>query len=81
MIWQTRTICVTVAATVPVETKGDVSPLMEFASSIGEMPEDTKNDEQPISTDKQQTAVVDPNPGTYEAFMSSFGSPARWAGR
>jgi hypothetical protein len=26
-------------------------------------------------------AVAEPNPGSFERFMTSFGAPSRWAGR
>lgn len=59
-----------------MEKAGDVNPLLEAANKIGD--ENQQSDEQ---TAQQQPGVVDPQPGTYERFMSSFGSPQRWAGR
>lgn len=71
-MWQTRTLAIAVAATVPVETKGEVSPVMEWAQSIGDPTVAVETDE--------KSTQVDPSPGTYEAFMGSFGAPSRWAG-
>ncbi len=92
-MWQTRTICTFVAATVPVETQGEVSPLLEAAQRIGDPPEDTAerptgaagNGQVRIETDDEgrtrEIADPDPNPGTFERFMGSFGTPQKWAGR
>jgi len=101
LIWQTRTICTFVAATVPVETAGDTSALLEDAQRIGEPPEPSTPDSAVVSGEgaaapvakpgtKTETdeagrtrLVADPdvNPGTFEMFMGSFGTPQRWAGR
>lgn len=70
MIWQTRTLATFVAATVPVDNPGESSPLLEQAQAIGEAPSD-KND---------NADEGNPN-GSFERFMGSFGTPARWAGR
>lgn len=72
-MWQTRTICTFVAATVPVENPTDTNELVEQAKRIG-IP-----DNQPAHDPQQQAA--EPKPGTYETFMSTFGNPMRWAGR
>jgi hypothetical protein len=61
-----------IAATVPVEKAGDVSPLLEAAKQIGE-----KDDDKTAADNTPGENGV----GSYERFMSSFGSPARWAGR
>jgi hypothetical protein len=66
-----------IAATVPVESEGDVNPLLEAARSIGE-----KTDENTTDPDRPTpTPPGENNVGSYERFMLSFGSPARWAGR
>jgi hypothetical protein len=80
MIWQTRTLATFVAATVPVETKGDVSPLMDAALLIG-VNDTAVVDSEDIPTQTQKVRVAEPNVGSYEAFMTSFGAPTRWAGR
>lgn len=72
-MWQTRTICTYVAATVPVD--GD-NPLLESAQHIGDPPDESTDDTKTAGTERPE-----PNPGTFEAFMSSFGSPRKWAGR
>lgn len=73
MTWQTKILATFIAATVPVEKAGDVNPLLEAAQNIGE-----KNDE------KKTVAAKEPGEngiGSYERFMSTFGTPQRWAGR
>lgn len=52
------------------------NPLLDEAQRIGELPDE--------STDEQtrpEPVRSEPNVGSYEGFMSSFGSPQRWAGR
>lgn len=66
-------ICTFVAATVPVEKAGDVNPLLDAAKEIGETPSDN---EQKAAEGPDENSI-----GSYERFMSSFGSPTRWAGR
>jgi len=61
-----------VAATVPVESAGSGSPLLQQAQRIG-LP-----DEEPEQ--QKKASVIDPQRGSFEAFMGSFGSPRRWAG-
>lgn len=73
-MWQTRVLAVYIAATVPVEKAGDVNPLLESAKKIG------------VKDDDENETVADRSPkensnGSFERFMTSFGSPARWAGR
>ncbi len=74
----------------PVETQGDTNPLLEEAQRIGDLPDHDSDQPTPpsqtrIETDEKgrerQVADPDPNPGTFEMFMGSFGTPARWAGR
>lgn len=63
----------------PVEEKGASNPLLDEALNIGEQ---SAVDTQPQNTNGDRPApVLDPNPGTFEAFMGSFGTPQRWAGR
>lgn len=69
-------ICTFVAATVPVEAAGDVNPLIEAAQNIGV---DARSDEEKTAAAQQNPN--EPTTGSYERFMSTFGSPARWAGR
>lgn len=76
-MWQTRTICSFVAATVPVEEKGADNPLLDEAQRIGE---ESDVDERQRSDDRS-TSVIDPRTGSFESFMGSFGTPQRWAGR
>lgn len=64
------------AATVPVEKAGDVNPLLEQAQQVGV---DEASDQD--VTARGRDTVNDPPVGSYERFMSSFGNPARWAGR
>ncbi len=90
MIWQTRTICTFVAATVPVEEKGADNPLLDEALRIGEKA--NSGDQSPRTAvgvrtefDEQgrvrEVADIDPKNATFESFMGSFGDPRRWAGR
>lgn len=72
-MWQTRTICTFVAATVPVEKAGDVNPLLEQAQQVGI----TADNKQAESDNKPGEPTV----GSYERFMATFGNPRRWAGR
>lgn len=60
------------AATVPVEKKGDPNLLLQQAQQIGEGVFGGNNDEAPSASDADN--------GSFERFMSSFGSPQRWAG-
>ena len=66
LIWSTRTISTFVAATVPVETKGDSHPLVDEAQKIGDgiLP-GTKRPEEP--------STKEPRAGSFEAFMATFG--------
>lgn len=58
-----------------MEKAGDVNPLLEAANKVGlEASDEEKQAEQSATTGE-------PNVGSYERFMSTFGSPARWAGR
>lgn len=77
MKWQTKVICTFVAATVPVEKAGDINPLLEAARQIGE--EDDSDDN--MTAADRSPSTNENGVGSYERFMSSFGSPARWAGR
>ena len=61
------------AATVPVEREGAANPLLEQAQQIGVL--------EPSTQDSPADNPVEPSVGSYEAFMASFGSPGRWAGR
>lgn len=74
-----------VAATVPVETHGETSPLVEEAQRIGVAPDESTADSpagrQPDWQPGDPAQVRELNPGTFEAFMGSFGSPRKWAGR
>lgn len=74
MKWQTRLICVYTAATVQVEKEGDKNPLLESALKIGEDETDSDDNDAPAKP------LNDPDVGSYERFMSTFGSSARWAG-
>lgn len=51
------------------------NPLLEQAASIGQPAEPEERVEQPATAGPSE-----PNNGTYERFMLTFGSPARWAG-
>ncbi len=73
MIWQTRTLAAFVAATVNGEGENQ---LLTEALNIG-VKNSTKKDDDSTTPQKRP----EPNVGTYERFMSSFGSPQRWAGR
>jgi hypothetical protein len=64
------------AATVPVETEGAKNPLLESALQIGE--ETTSDDESDAPVKKP--SVSEPQEGSYERFMMTFGNPGRWAG-
>jgi len=87
MTWQTKTLAIFIAATVPVEKAGDVNPLLEVAQNIGEPAEN--DGEQKTTAARQNKSVnawehpelVDNGDASFERFMASFGSPARWAGR
>lgn len=63
-----------IAATVPLEKEGDVNPLLEAAKTVGDPP--AKEDDAVKAAEPG-----DNNIGSYERFMMTFGSPARWAGR
>ncbi len=58
----------------PLENPSN-NPLMDSALAIG----------QPADTDRAPAAkpakATEPQEGSYERFMSSFGNPSRWAGR
>lgn len=58
----------------PVETEGEASPLVAEAMAIGLAADES------TTTSVTEPAAAGPNVGSYEAFMSSFGSPQRWAG-
>ncbi len=73
-MWQTKMICTFVAASVPVEKAGDVNPLLEAANQVGIDKSDEEKQAEPA-------AQSGPQVGSYERFMSTFGNPARWAGR
>ena len=58
---------------------GHGNPLLDQALAIGE---DDSDDERLTADDAQTPApVVTPKTGSFERFMSTFGTPARWAGR
>jgi hypothetical protein len=59
LTWQTRMICRFVAATVPIQP-GTRSSLLEAAEDIGEEP-------------NQPEQSKEPEVGSYERFMASFG--------
>lgn len=71
----------------PVESKGDTNPLLEAAQEIGQQVAEVRvSGDSKVSVQVQGKATVqqsapEPNIGSYEAFMSSFGNPKRWAGR
>lgn len=71
-MWQTRTLAGFIAATVPTQ-EGEDNPLLALAESIGRSGEDPV---EPVATEAAQ-----PAPGTFEAFLGSFATPTRWAGR
>lgn len=68
------------AATALVGGEGEGNPLLEQAMQIGEAPTD-ETQRSPDIEARAREAVVNPKVGSYEAFMSSFGAPKRWAGR
>jgi hypothetical protein len=61
---------------VPVEKEGASNPLLESAMQIGE----DKVDEDETETPAKKQPVNEPQEGSYERFMMTFGSPGRWAG-
>lgn len=71
MIWQTRTLAAFVAATVNGEGENQ---LLTEALNIGV--KTSVKEETPTAQKRPE-----PNEGSYERFMTSFGSPQRWAGR
>jgi hypothetical protein len=64
-----------IAATVPVEHEGDISPLLDAANEIGnEIRNDTT--ETPKDTDhpdKHHERTVEAAPGSFEKFMATLG--------
>lgn len=80
MTWQTRTICTYVAASVPVETEGEVSQLLESALKVG-LPV-KKDEEKQVEawTPDQPSEAREPKQASFERFMGSFGNPRKWAG-
>jgi hypothetical protein len=68
-------LAVFIAATVPVEKEGAVNPLLEAAKSLGDAEDERREDE----PQRQQQPAENGN-GSFERFMATFGSPARWAG-
>lgn len=83
------------AATVPVEREGDGNPLLDQAIRIGMSKAEreaadnksgtaaegaAQRTDQTRQADGRITAQVDPKVGSFEAFMSTFGAPRRWAG-
>jgi hypothetical protein len=82
--WQARTICTFVAATVPMEKAGDVNPLLEAAQQIGmEGVQNAEGDDSKpnLDTFDPENPPIPSKVNSFEGFMGSFGSPARWAGR
>jgi hypothetical protein len=81
--WQARTICTFIAASVPVERAGDVSPLLDAALSIGlEQKPEQKTENLPagqLDFDPENPPMPNRD-NSFEGFMGSFGSPGRWAG-
>ncbi len=75
------------AATVPVEQAGQSSPLLDAAASIGDAFRTSTSTSTGTGTGRQDQlaetppARPEPQPGSYERFMSTFGNPTRWAGR
>jgi hypothetical protein len=63
-----------IAATVPIEKEGDVNHLLEAAKSVGDPPGKEEQEAKPQELNENGI-------GSYERFMTSFGAPARWAGR
>lgn len=76
--WQTRTICTYVAATVPVEKAGDVNRLLENAQNVGMSEAEIERLAELAEAEKATPKANEV--GSFERFMSSFGSPGRWAG-
>jgi hypothetical protein len=72
-----------IAATVPIEKEGAVNPLLEAAKTIGDSSDDKPaaptKDNGPF--DPEAPPEVDNGTASFERFMTSFGSPKRWAGR
>lgn len=60
-----------------------MNPLLESAQQIGEQPdaEQTQHPENRQINAWEHPELVDNGTASYERFMASFGSPARWAGR
>ncbi len=80
MKWETRTICTFIAASVPVEKAGDVSPLMDAAMQIGlDGEQQTQSNNDVIDFDPENPPMP-AKENSLEAFMGSFGAPHRWAG-
>jgi hypothetical protein len=76
-------ICTFVAATVPVEKAGDMNPLLEEAQKIG-LDGAAETEEGTAAATEAFDPENPPMPSkvnSFEGFMGSFGSPARWAGR
>ncbi len=71
MIWQTRTLATFTAAT--AMTDGE-NPLIEEAQRIGTTGSDADREEPATK------ATAEPNTGSYERFLLTFGNRARWAG-
>lgn len=55
----------------PVEKKGDPNLLLQQAQQIGE---------QNLGDNRTAPSTSEPEDGSFERFMASFGSPQRWAG-
>lgn len=74
-----------IAATVPVEKQGDVNPLLEAAQQLGDDSITGDHETQTPATDAafdpENPPMPDNGVASVERFMSSFGAPARWAGR
>jgi hypothetical protein len=68
-----------VAATVPVESAGDVNPLIDLAQKIGEDNPDSDDDSTMAASER--VSQDENGVGSFERFMSTFGAPSRWAGR
>lgn len=81
MKWETRTICTFIAASVPVEKAGDVSPLMDAAEQIGvDAQMEKKSDANSMQEFDPENPPMPRNQNSFEGFMGTFGSPSRWAG-
>ncbi len=72
-----------IAATVPVENKGDVNELMESAKRIGLTDEQFEilarrdaDEKGKAAPGTSKPAVAEPKTGSYEAFMATFGRVA-----